>query len=775
MRLGFAAILFLLSGVSALLYQVSWQRVLGIFSGMHIYSITMIVTAFMAGLGFGSFFGGKWADRFSPQAATRAFAACETVIGLFALFSPWLYYDFAYVQLGFLVRYPAVIPAVHLALLIVPTFLMGASLPLLSRGLVRSTAQAASSIGVLYGVNTLGAAIGAWLGVWYLIGAFGFVGTIRIGAVLNFAAAAGALLLAARMGVGASTEPSSQVATADPVPPGRGSLSLGTWAGIYALSGFIALSLEILWFRVLDVTIKSSPYTFGHLLGGFLFFLAVGSLAGAWAVRRSVGGSEKVFFWGQWGITVSAGLAILAFCRMPSGLWPLSELLPFWQTDGGLLLPDMLRAWAEPSSTGSGELLSLAWKTYGLVPFLLFGVPTFLMGWTFAFIQKTVQIDPDGVGWRVGLIQTANIVGSIAGSFFTGTLFLNWFGTSTTFRMLIVLGSLFGLLASIRGSVKGAVRTAQMVGVMALALLMAAAIPGQRSFRARFHGTHPDGVVVAEDASSIVALQRLQNGRAVLRVNGTGHSMLPYGGIHTLLGVFPVLLHPNPEEVLLIGLGAGNTGWAAAAAPELKRLDLYEIAEPEFTVLQNYRERWFRMPAIDQLLNDPDIRFRFSDGRLALRTEPRLYDVIEADALEPSMAYSGNLYSEEFFRSASDRLKPGGIFVSYTPTERTRRTMIRVFPYILHFYGPRSPSFMVGSLEPIRFDPNELLLRFESEEMRGYFEASGMYRAVRSDLEIFLSGFQVESLAGTERRARSEGEINSDLYPRDEYDPWLEP
>lgn len=780
LRLGFAGLLFLFSGISALLYQVSWQRILGIFSGMHIYSITMIVTAFMAGLGFGNFFGGRWADRLPPATATRAFAGCELFIGLFALASPWLYYDVAYLRLGFLVRTPIVLPTVHLALLIVPTFLMGASLPLLCRGLVRSTAQAARSIGILYGLNTLGAALGAWGAVWYLIGAFGFVGTIRVGVAFNFAAALGAWFLARAM----TDEQVSVDALSAPAPasgppptrplPGEPGLSLKIWALIYGVSGFIALSLELLWFRVLDVTIKSSPYTFGHLLGGFLLFLAVGSLFGAWAVRRS-GQSERIFFWGQWGITVSAGIALLVLCRLPLGIWPMGELMQSWHAGGGLHLPEMLRALANPSLTESKTVLSLAWKTYGLVPLFLFGVPTFLMGATFAFIQKSVQTDLDGIGWRVGLIQTANIVGSIGGSFLTGTLFLQWFGTAATFRLLILLGVGFGILGALRSTRTVTTRWLAGAAVLTVSLGLAWAVPSQTAFWARFHGSHPNAVVVAEDASSVVAIQLLQHRQAVLRVNGTGHSRLPYGGVHTLLGVVPVLLHSQPTDILLIGLGAGNTAWAAASAPEMERMDLYEIAEPEYIAVQQYRDRWFDFPALDQLLNNPRVHFRFSDGRLALRSEPRLYDVIEADALEPSMAYSGNLYSEEFFASAARRLKPGGMLVSYTPTERTRRTMLRVFPYVLYFHGPGLPSFMVGSLEPVNFDEARIRERLQSPPFQAYFEASGMAAAVSGDLGHFLNAVQVEALSGDVRRSRAEGEINTDLYPRDEYDPWLEP
>ena len=184
-RISVAAVLFLVSGFAALIYQVIWQRVIGVFSGVHIYSITVIVGAFMAGLGVGSLIAGRFADRISRRRAVVAFGLCELGIGAGGWFSPWLYYDFAYRELGFLVAYPVGLPLVHFALLIVPTFLMGASLPLLARGLVDDSEHAAPTIGILYGVNTLGASLGAFASIWWLVGSFGFESTLRGAALLN--------------------------------------------------------------------------------------------------------------------------------------------------------------------------------------------------------------------------------------------------------------------------------------------------------------------------------------------------------------------------------------------------------------------------------------------------------------------------------------------------------------------------------------------------------------------------------------------------------------
>lgn len=759
--LALSGLLFLMSGFAALLYQVSWQRVLGIFSGVHTYSITIIVTAFMAGLGFGSFFGGKIADRRGAKTAVMLFGLCELLIGLFALISPWLYSDVAYGQLGFLVRYPAVLPSVHLILLFPPTFLMGASLPLLARGLVRDTEGAARTIGVLYGVNTLGAALGALSATWLIVGAVGFEGAIRIGAALNFAAAAGAVVIWASMSERSAATESSVGSTAGERVDGG--LGLRTWAAIYGLSGFVALSLELLWFRVLDVTIKSSPYTFGHLLGLFLLFLGIGSLVGSFTVAR-VRRPDRWFFWGQWGITLSAAAALLLLTYLP-----LESLTRFWTSDAGIVFSEMTAAWQVRDTAEGARLLALARQIYIGLPLLLLAVPTLLMGLTFNTIQRAVQTDLESVGRRVGTIQTANIVGSIFGSLLTGTLFLRWLGTPATFRLLFLAGGIFGAIAVVR-SFRGAARVGGLIGVAATIALCAVALPSNTPFWARFHGSPPSGVIVAEDASSIVALQRLGPERAVLRVNGTGHSVLPYGGPHTLLGMFPMLVHPHPTEALVIGLGAGNTAWAGAASPTIERLDVYEIARPEYVVIRQVDDVWFDYPPIDQVLDDPRVNVNFSDGRLALRIEGRKYDVIEADALEAYMAYSGNLYSLEFFESAREALKPGGMFVTYTPTERTRETMVAAFPYVVHLWSPRFLSFMVGSNEPVEIDGSRLLARLTEPGFQAWLQEAGLGGEVASDFTAFVQTMQVLYIDPSNRDQFLSDEVNTDLFPRDEFD-----
>ena len=183
--------LFFLSGAAALIYQTAWHRLLGLFAGADTIAAALVVGAFLLGLGIGSLVAGLLADRLSRRAALLAFALCEVGIAAFAVASPWLYYDVIYRELLPLSASRGVIFAVVFAGLLWPTFLMGCSLPFLSKAVVSEIAGSAKLIGWLYGLNTLGAGVGAFVGGWYLIGTFGFDKAVYVGAALNLVVARG--------------------------------------------------------------------------------------------------------------------------------------------------------------------------------------------------------------------------------------------------------------------------------------------------------------------------------------------------------------------------------------------------------------------------------------------------------------------------------------------------------------------------------------------------------------------------------------------------------
>ena len=745
--------LFFLSGFSALLYQVVWQRLLAIISGVDVYSVMIIVAAFMLGIGCGNLAGGHLADRLPRRRLLLAFAAAELLIAGFALASKWLYYDLLYAAFPGLAASPVMQAAVLFLSLLLPTTLMGLTLPLLAKAVTRRTRDAARRIGALYALNTLGSAVGALVTAVVLVRQLGFERSLQVGAALNLCAALGALVLALRStgrpeseAAGAAGEPEPAPTAAPPGGEQPSSLPLSAWLAIYALSGFIALGLEIVWFRLLGVILKSNAFTFGVLLCLYLVGVGAGTLIGmrfAPASRRPA----SRFFMLQAGITLYAGISVAALVRIlghPSLLTPVQAHLT--------------RARAPVFPFALSDVSIEFTLLYALIAPLIVLPPTLLMGMSFPYLQRVSQTDLAALGRRVGWLQTANIAGATLGVVAVGALLLEHVGTPGALRTLIALGGLHLLLWWRLRAAQSARRTGYAVLAGAVALVMAAA-PSSATLWPRLHGSRPGRTVHAEDATG-VALIKLpgSGGSSTLFSNGIGQSSVPYGGIHTEIGLLSVALHPAPERVAIIGLGSGDTLFAAGGRPETRSLTSIEIIAPQLQTLRGLFVEW-PYGGLHSILEDERIRYVFSDGRRVIMQGGERYDVIEADALQPVAAYSGNLYSEEYFTLLREHLEPGGLAVSWAPTPRTRRTFAKVFPHVAAF-----ESILVGSESPIEFDREALLARMTRPEVRAY------YARAELDPEVILRRlFEAYRAAPPTLDRANIRDTNSDLYPKDEF------
>ncbi|HEX9203501.1 MAG TPA: spermidine synthase, partial [Vicinamibacteria bacterium] len=575
--------------------------------------------------------------------------------------------------------------AVLFAVLLWPTFFMGLSLPLLARVLTDRPGRSAERIGGLYGWNTLGAALGSLVTVWVLARTVGFEPAIRIGAFLNLGCAGAALLVVlGRSGRRTAAVPADPVsgasgstAVSDPDEPsvveqGLG-LGLPAWLVLYALSGFVALSLEILWFRILGTIHKPSSFTFSSLLAIYLLGLGAGALGGRRWARRARR-PAATFFALQAGIGLYAGLS-LGLLTFALGRWDL--LGPLWRYLGEyetMALDEAVRA-ALLLLSRAGDVApltrSLAARfalAYVAVPLYLIGPPTLLMGMSFPFIQRAVQTDLEHLGRRVGWLQAANIVGSTLGAGLTGLLLLRALGSAGTLRLLVALAGVFLLaFCRVRWREAGPRRVAFAAGVLVVGLALLAA-PSAPALWAGLHGTIPDRILFAEDGSGLSVLKDEEtNGerRTVVYVDGLGQSQLPYRGYHTFLGALPAMLHPSPQSVAVIGLGSGDTLFGISGRAETRRIVCLEIVAPQLRTLEVLaRERPY--PGLEATITDGRVEYRFTDGRAYLMRTAERFDVIEADALRPGTPYVGNLYSLEYFQLLGRRLKPGGFGVTWS-------------------------------------------------------------------------------------------------------------
>lgn len=723
--------LFFLSGAAALIYQTAWHRLLGLFAGADTIAAALVVGAFLLGLGIGSLAAGLYADRLSRQSALLAFALCEVGIAVFAVLSPWLYYDVIYRELLPLSASRSVIFVVVFAGLLWPTFLMGCSLPFLSKAIVSQIAGSATLIGWLYGLNTLGAGVGAFFGGWFLIGTVGFDKAVYLGAAINLVVAVGGLMLARGLdmaGRPASTAPSSTVAT--PVADSGSDGVVWRWALLVFVSGFLIVALQIVWYRLIGVLLQSNGYSFSLVLTVFLLGDAAGLLVGARTIDRIA--DPRRFFFLMQGMATALALAGAWFVYVAIG----AGLLPATFVDRDIM-----------SGRAEDVALIVLLVTVVVLP------ASFIMGFSFPVVQKAVQRDLDRLGSRVGLVQLANIVGNSMGSLAAGLLLLDMVGTAGTLKLLVAIGLAFALL-QLAGP--RATRWAYLPAALLVAGLLF--FPGGDAFWRRLHGLAAETAIVAEDKTGLSLLKMSNGSDGRLYIQGHSQSRLPFDTVHAFLGAIGPLVHEAPRRVLVIGSGTGGTPYAAGLHPATEKVRVIEIVAPVIQTLRRYLTLGGHS-GVDELLDSRRFEVVVADGRHALALDPTLYDVIEADAILPKTALSGLLNSQEFFRQVRAKLAPGGLYVQWAPTERSIETFRSVFPYVTMVH----PA-MIGSDRPIPYAREKVLTLLAQPEIAAHLKAA---RVDRDELQKWFEDKKAEPLNTGEVVAAAQP--NTDLFPRDEY------
>jgi hypothetical protein len=544
------SVAFFCSGFAALLCQIAWQRMLGIFAGSDTVSAALVVGAFLAGLGLGSIIGARIADRVSPRAALIGFAACEALVAVFALLSKPFLYDLLAIGLAGVVDDQVAIFALCFAGLVLPTTLMGASLPLISRAVAASLETVAERIGWLYGLNTLGAGLGALAGGWVLLGGFGFVPSLGVAAGLDLLAAVLALSLAPSLRGGAV--PTARGAAAPTAPgsvaaaPAAGAGGLPLWCVLVFLSGYVIVALEILWVRVLGQVGQFHAYLFPTVLGVFLLADGLGMAVASRMLRR-IEDPRPAFFLAQSGGFVLGAALLLA-------LWWVLPQEPL----AGLLMPDQWR------------LGGRAFELTILLIVLVVAPPSFLIGMTFPFVQRAVQRDLSSVGARVGWVQLGNILGNAAGSVVTGLVTLHLFGTAGTLMLIgvVSLALALGWLAWSRGGGWGGRGPAfAAAAACAGALLL---VPENAALWQRGHGLTPGTAHGWGEDRSGVAFWRDDRLRRPGGEPGRCSSWAmrrrtsPSSPRHMTLGAAARCCTPTVTR-LRVGVGSGGTPFGAAA------------------------------------------------------------------------------------------------------------------------------------------------------------------------------------------------------------------
>ena len=729
--------LFFVSGFNALLYQVAWQRMLGLFSGSDVRSVTVVVASYLLGLGLGNLISSRYSDRLNNRQCVRVYGLCNLGIALFAVASRFLFYDLLFLRLQYLAQSPLVMLGIVLVSLLIPTTLMGLSLPLLSKAINRGVDGAASRIGWLYGINTLGSGLGTLISGWYIVGTIGYEKTVYLGAVFSACVSLTALVLAQQFDRHNYSQHGD--ATSSSAPLHKQQQSIREWYLLVFLSGFAAISWEIVWFRVLDIALQSNAYTYAHLLAFVLVGNGLGSLLGSKAIPY-IRHPRKVFLLIQGAVAIYSAIAI----------WSIALV---WQNYPNLR--------ADEGYINLNNIDFPVIFKYLIVPAAMMILPNLLLGFYFPLVQQAIQKDGKAIAKRVGSILVANILGNVLGSLVTGLVLLDLIGTSGSIKLLCCIG--LGFLMAIRPNWIKAKLTTLLTIVTLIAIV---AFPANNAFWAAMQSIPAnDYFIAAEDSTSVAAITENKD-RGKLYASGQVQANFPYLHIHGLLGSIPALLHPNPENVMIIGLGSGGTPHSIGANPATEQIKIVELLGAELTVLKEYANTPTGKP-LQNLFADPRYKIVIGDGRRELALSEQKFDIIEADAIQPWRSRAGMLYSQEFFRQVQSKLKPGGFFVEWNVAAGTQQTMLSVFPYVTHVgLGPQKNLWiLIGSERPVKFDRQQLLSKLKLPAVVDFLENKvGLnVEEVRQDVRMAIVQMHSQAKDGLPEK------VNTDLFPRGEY------
>ena len=675
------AVFFFCSGLSALIYQVLWLRMLGWVFGVTIYAASAVFATFMAGLAIGSYAAGLAGDR--VRNPLRWFGAAEISIGITALTTPWLLDALQRLYVSLYPSLPHGLAALTVArlimafaVLIVPTVLMGATLPLVLKASTFRSSSLAEQVGLLYGSNAAGAIVGTLAAGLYLIPTLGIQRTFFVAAGLNILIGASAVALSrfarptAASGVATET-----VVAAVPSPDTADRPALHVVLAVFTLSGVVSLALEVVWFRVLTLFLRPTVYGFSVMLATILAGIAIGSYLATPLLGRRV----------RW-MTVLAAIELAIGITIVLSFRPLVYLNEL----RGELAPALSRLMPE-------------YLVYPIAGSLLAIFPTaLLMGIAFPIGLRLWAGGGSRTAERVGLFYSLNTTGAIVGSLAGGFVLLPRFGSEASLALLAGISFCSGLalLFVARGSAPlratlGAAATAAFAWAVS-----SSPDPFVQFVAQRYAGT---GLVwKQEGVEATVVVHQLGSGpnrRLVMTINGNHQAGtdFPTTFTHRRIGHLQMLVHPSAQTALVIGLGGGATAGAVSLHDGVD-VDVVELAD---AVVDG--ARYFNAINYD-IHQRPNVHLWIDDGRNFLMLTKKRYDVITADITQPIFAGAGNLYSREYFELMRRVLRPGGVVMQWIPGTEAEfkliaRTFISVFPETTAWAGG---SLFIGSVEPLR-------------------------------------------------------------------------
>jgi len=720
---------FFLSGVTGLIYQILWTRMAVKIIGGAPFAVSIILTIFMAGLGFGSYLAGRYLHRETePGQLVRIYGLLELGIAGCALLVPLLLtlftpvYSVIYNQLFSHFWLYSVITFVGCALIFsLPVVLMGATLPVLSRFYVTRLSHLGTHVGRLYGLNTIGAAAGAFVCGFWLINSLGVWGTLVVAVALN------SLIGFACLFAGRKTSSGSPVNRPEPAPaqsiPAEESVTArhDPWFTkgvllIFAVSGFSSMSYEVIWTKLLGLMVGPTTYSFTIVLVTFILGLALGSIIFGWLADKT----GKPF-----------GLLITTQVIAALSVLLVSQLLGESQLFFAKLIFEFKDLFG---------LLNLA-KGGALFFIMLF--PTLCLGAAFPLVGKIYTRSIARVGTCIGNAYAINTVGAVLGSFSAGFLLIPLLGKEQGLSLVVALQLAIALFVGAGTLLR---RNEGVLKVVALTIACASGLFLTLHFPAWNHtllstGKYHRFESVRTEIERTGWIDTLMNGTAILADTVRGELVYYGDGIggftavmkypdgmgqfsyallnsgkadassrgdmntQTLMAHFPMMFHRNPESVMVLGLASGVSAGEVLHYP-VERLDIVDINE------QVVKASDFFLPWNNGVLSDPRTEMIIQDARAHLKLTDRNYDVIISEPSNPWMAGLATLFTRDFFEIARNRLNEGGVFAQFMHSYQMDWS---TFALVGRTFAEVFPNSVITATSPAGSGGDFLLIGFKGE------------------------------------------------------------
>ena len=761
MRLAILSVVLFLSGISALIFETLWLRLSGLAFGNSVWSATLILSSFMAGLALGTAIAASSKLRMCPL---KLYAALEIAVAVFGctivfalpVIGEWLrpifqtLWSHQAILLGLRVF-------ISFCILLIPTTAMGLTLPVVLEDPVLAKENFARAVGLLYGFNTIGAVAGALIGELFLIKAFGLWGTSLVAGLFNCIAAAIALLLALAKHPSPSSLPSIRGERIkvrgefnDLQHDGRLRLNLDyrpPWKLLLVSfgAGCLLLCLEVVWFRFLRLYIASSTTAFSLMLAVVLAGIGIGGAISG-TISRVSRNSLSILF-------LLAGIATLLCYEF----FPIPKLKP-----------------------GEANFYYEAWQTITLLAIALMFPVSLISGVLFPAVAAIVQGKVQNRMNSVGILTLFNTTGAAIGPILAGFILLPTIGFQSS---LIFCAVGYCVLAVfVAGSPRQSEAATTRVVLIALLGCFIAILATFPFHRDSLHFANARRLYEAEDQHLVKKIEGTSDTWQLLRrdlfgqpyyyrlvTNGFSMSATspPNQRYMRLFAYLPIALRPPAHDALLIAYGCGVTADALLHDVDLQHIDVVDISREVFALAEDYRDAGYDNP-----LRDSRVNAIVQDGRFFLQASPKRYDIITGEPPPPKVAGAVNLYTEQFFKLMNDRLNDGGIATFWLPIYQLNRVEAKsilcafhdAFPNTIIWSGPDEEWIMMGIKGTSTKIGSEQLRRlWRDPDTKSDLARIGIEAPEELEAMFLMDGDEIERIA---RLGKIMVEPLTDIYPK---------